>query len=298
MEKLALEFPSVRFLRDAEAAGSLDRIDAVFAEDPLPDVTVQQMKRLRWLHVTRGGANPFLTPTVKRRPITVTSSKGVHGLRFAELAIACVFALAKKLPQCWDEQRNGRWGKIFPEEVSGKTLGIIGLGTIGSELARRAKMLGMRVVAIKRRAAAKPDAVDELGTPEFLPALLSQSDFVVLSLASIPSTENMLGENELRRMKKTAFLINLTGGRVIQEAVLVRALKEGWLAGAALDAFARRPIPEDSELWRMPNVMITFGIGGFSERRWDDLLPLFARNLRLFLEDKSLPNAIDKELGY
>ena len=120
-----------------------------------------------------------------------------------------------------------------------------GLGTAGSELARKAKALGMRVVATKRTAAPKPDYVDVLGTPDFLPRLLTESDFVVLLLASVPSTFNIIGENELRMMKRSAYLINLTGGRAIEETLLVRALKEGWIAGAALDAFARQPLPED-----------------------------------------------------
>lgn len=291
-------FPSVQFLTDNEAVTQLESLDAVFTDDPLPEATVQQMKKLRWLHVTRGGANAFLTPTVKASPIVVTCSKGIHGLRFAELALASIFALAKRLPQCWEEQRSKRWGKISPEEISGKTLGIIGLGTIGSELARKAKALGMHVIATKRQAGNKPDYVDELGTPDFLPAVLSQSDFVVVSLASVPSTENILGERELRALKKTAFLINLTGARSIQEAVLIRALKEGWFAGAALDTFPRRPIPEDSELWNMPNVIMTFGIGGFSTRKWDELLPIFMQNLRFFLEGEKLNNAVDKQLGY
>jgi phosphoglycerate dehydrogenase-like enzyme len=298
LDKLVEAFPTVQFLKDAEAKAQLGWVDALFAEDPLPDAVVQQMLNLQWLQVTRGGASAFLTPTVKTRAITVTSSKGVHGLRFAELALACIFALAKRFPQCWEEQRNKRWGKIFPEELSGKTLGIVGLGTIGSELARKANALGIRVVAVKRQAASKPPYVDELGTPDSLPALLSQSDFVVISLASIPSTENILGEGELRSMKKSAFLINLTAGRAIREELLVRALKEGWFAGAALDALPTRTIAADSELWGLSNVMLSYGSGGFTTKKWDDVLPIFMQNLRLFLDGKALVNTIDKQLGY
>ena len=134
--------------------------------------------------------------------------------------------LAKKLPECIDAQKQKRWQKFAPFEIEGKTIGIVGLGTVGLELARKAKALGMRVLATKRTATAKPDYVDELGTAEFLLQLLAQSDFVVLLLASVPSTFNIIGENELRAMKKSAYLINLTGGRAIEEPLLVRALKE------------------------------------------------------------------------
>ena len=200
------------------------------------------MPNLKWLHVTRGGVNAYLTPTVKSRPIQVTGSKGIHGTVFSEFALACIFMLAKKLPECIDAQKQKRWQKLAPFEIEGKTIGIVGLGTVGLELARKAKALSMRVLATKRTATAKPDYVDELGTAEFLLQLLMQSDFVVLLLASVPSTFNIIGENELRAMKKSAYLINLTGGRAIEEPLLVRALKERWIAGAVLDAFAKQPL--------------------------------------------------------
>ena len=276
----------------------LNEVDGVFTEEALPDSLVRQLPNLKWLHVTRGGANAYLTPTIKARPIRVTGSKGIHGTAFSEFALACIFMLAKKLPECIDAQRQKKWQKLAPVEVEGQTLGIVGLGTVGSELARKAKALGMRVLATKRTATEKPDCVDELGTPEFLPQLLAQSDFVVLLLASVPSTFNIIGENELRLMKKSAYFINLTGGRAIEEQLLVRALKESWIAGAVLDAFARQPLPEDSELWSLPNVIITPRIAGIPGQKWPVLLPVFKENLRRFVAGEPLNNLVDKELGY
>lgn len=240
----------------------LRQINGVFTEEALPDDLTAKMTDLKWLHVTRGGVSVYLTADVKRRPIQVTSSKGIHGPAFSEFALACIFALAKKLPECWEGQNHKKWQKLLPEDLEGKTLGIVGLGTVGAALARKATALGFKVIATKRTATAKPDFVDEIGGPEYLPILLQRSDFVVLSLASVPTTDNIIGEKELRAMKKSAYLINLTGGRVIEEKLLARALKERWIAGAALDAFPRQPLPEDSELWRLPNVMITPRIGG------------------------------------
>jgi len=283
---------------DAIGAEQLQRIDAVFTEEPLPDTLVQRMPNLKWLHVTRGGVNTYLTPTVKSRPIQVTGSKGIHGTVFSEFALACIFMLAKKLPECIEAQRSKNWQKLTPVEVAGKTIGIVGLGTVGVELARKANALAMRVIATKRIATAKPDYVDELGTPDFLRNLLAQSDFVVLLLASVPSTFNIIGENELRLMKKSAFLINLTGGRAIEEKLLVQALKEKWIAGAVLDAFAKQPLPEDSELWSLPNVIITPRIAGITSQKWPALLPVFKENLRGFLAGEPLKNLVDKELGY
>jgi phosphoglycerate dehydrogenase-like enzyme len=276
----------------------LSQVDAVFTEEAIPDELVQRMTRLKWLHVTRGGVNVYLTPSVKARPIQVTGSKGIHGTVFSEFALASIFMLAKKLPECIEAQRQKKWQKLQPIEVEGKTVGIVGLGTVGDELARKAKALGMRVIATRRIATAKPDYVDELGTPEFLPRLLAESDYVVLLLASVPSTFNIIGEKELRLMKPSAYFINLTGGRAVEEKLLVRALKEKWFAGAVLDAFAKQPLPEDSELWTLPNVIITPRIAGITSQKWPAVLPVFRENLRRFLAGEALNNLVNKELGY
>jgi phosphoglycerate dehydrogenase-like enzyme len=197
-----------------------------------------------------------------------------------------------------EAQKQKQWRRLQPVEIEGQTIGIVGLGVAGSELARKAKALGMRVIATKRNPNDKPEYVDELGGPELLPDLLSQSDFVVLLLASVPSTFNIIGENELRIMKKSAYLINLTGGRALEKHLLVRALKEGWIAGAALDAFAKQPLPADSELWDLPNVIITPRIAGITSQKWPVLLPIFQENLRRFLAGEPLQNLVNKELGY
>ena len=276
----------------------LSQVDGVFTEETVPDEFVQRMPRLRWLHVTRGGVNAYLTPSVKARPIQVTGSKGIHGTVFSEFALACIFALAKKIPAAMAAQRQKQWQKLQPVEVAGKTVGIVGLGSVGMELARKAQGLGMRVVATKRSLVDKPSCVDQLGGPDFLPELLAQSDFVVLLLASVPSTFNIIGEKELRAMKPTAYFINLTGGRAVEEKLLVRALKEKWFAGAVLDAFANQPLPQDSELWSLPNVIVTPRIAGITSQKWPAVLPVFKENLRRFVAGMPLNNLVDKELGY
>ena len=301
MAALQREFSSCEFRHGDDASlfpQWLSQIDGVFTEEPIPDEIVQRMTNLQWLHVTRGGVNVYLTPNVKARPIQVTGSKGIHGTVFSEFALAAIFMLAKKLPQCIEAQREKKWQKLQPMEVEGKTVGIVGLGTVGDELARKAKALGMRVMATKRTVAAKPDYVDELGTPEFLPRLLAESDYVVLLLASVPSTFNIIGEKELRLMKPSAYFINLTGGRAVEEKLLLRALKEKWIAGAVLDAFAKQPLPEDSELWSLPNVVITPRIAGITSQKWHAVLPVFKENLRRFIAGEALRNVVNKELGY
>ena len=276
----------------------LSTVDGIFTEETVPDEMVRRMPRLRWLHVTRGGVNAYLTPSVKARPIQVTGSKGIHGTVFSEFALACIFTLAKKIPHAIAAQAQKTWEKLQPVEVAGKTVGIVGLGTVGLELARKARGLGMRVLATKRIPGAKPDFVDELGGPDFLPELMMQADFVVLLLASVPSTFNVIGEKELRAMKPSAYFINLTGGRAVEEKLLVRALKGKWFAGAVLDAFATQPLPQGSELWTLDNVIITPRIAGITSEKWPAVLPVFKENLRRFVNGEPLNNTVDKELGY
>jgi phosphoglycerate dehydrogenase-like enzyme len=301
LNALRREFPGCQFLTaadDAINADQLQQIDGVFTEETLPDTLIERMPNLKWLHVTRGGVHTYLTPGVKSRPVQVTGSKGIHGTVFSEFALAGIFALAKKIPECMGSQREKKWQRLTPVEVAGKTIGIVGLGTAGDELARKAKALGMRVLATKRTMTTRPAYVDQLGAPDFLPQLLAQSDFVVLLLASVPSTFNIIGETELRLMKKTAYLINLTGGKAIEEKLLVRALKEKWISGALLDAFERQPLPADSELWNLSNVIVTPRIAGIPSQKWPLLLPIFTGNLKRFLAGEPLGNVVDKELGY
>jgi phosphoglycerate dehydrogenase-like enzyme len=185
----------------------------------------------------------------------------------------------------------------MPLEISGMTLGVLGLGTIGSAVARRAKAFDMRVLGVKRIPTARPEFVDELWTPERLNDLLAESDFLVITLPSTPALFGILGLEELKLMKKSSYLINLTGAKVIKEEHLAQALKEKWIAGAVLDALPRQPLPADSELWRLSNVIITPRIAGFTPKRWQRLIPVFQNNLRKFLSGEPIP-LIDKELGY
>lgn len=276
----------------------LDQVAVIYARERFDEALLAKMPNLKWVHFSRAGVNAYITPALKERPIQVTSSIGIHGVALAELGLAAIFALAMKLAECWEAQKRKEWNTgIVTEQIAGKTLGIIGLGTIGTELARRAKGLGMRVIANKRAPGSKPDYVDELGTPEYLPKLLMLSDFVVVSVPSIPSCERMLGEQEFRSMKKSAYLINLTGGRIPEERALVKALRDGWIAGAVLNALPQQPPPKDSELWGLPNVTITPRLSG-SGHRWDLLIPIFRENLKRFMSGDPLRNLVNKELGY
>ncbi len=193
---------------DADPAW-LAEVAAVYAGAPLPAGLIQRMPRLRWIHAAWAAVGRFLNPAVMARPIQVSSSRGIHGPPFAEFALACILALGKRLPQYWHDQQNRRWAPDAAGLLAGQTVGIVGLGTVGSELAWRAKALGFRVIATRRTVTTRPDFVDELGPPEWLPTLLREADYVVLCAPDVQSTVGLLGEPELRAMKPTAYLINI-----------------------------------------------------------------------------------------
>lgn len=300
--RLVKEHPEYEF-RSGPMSESTDEMwltdaEMVFTEQNLPDETVELMGELRWIHVTRGGASSYLTPQIKARPIAVTSSRGIHGAVFSEFAFACMLMFTKRTHEYWEQRRSREVVKLPTETLSGKVVVIVGLGVIGTELARRAKCFGMRVLATKRIPEGNYDSVDELGGPDRLLEFLPQADFVVITLPAVDSTQQLIGERELQAMPAHCYLINLTGGNAIDEDVLVAALKAGSIRGAALDAYPRQPLPAYSELWSLPEVLITPRVGGIMNNHWENMLPLFEDNLRRFVEHVPLINEVDKELGY
>ena len=290
------EFPDVEFV-DGEAGGDLGSIDVLFARDPASDELIERMEKLVWLHTTSGGGSRFLTPPVRERSITVTTSTGIHGRPFTEFGIACMYGLAKKLPIVLDAQRRAVWdrGLTAMDKVGEKTVGIVGLGTVGSELARQTKALGMRVLATKRTVTATPPYVDELGPPEYLAAMLREADVLFLTLP--PRSDGLIGEAELRSMKPGSYVINLTGGRRgIDDDALIAALRDGHIAGAALNLTS--PVDPDSELWALPNVILSPGLAADDPDKWKMQRALFADNLGRFLRGEELRNVVDATQGY
>jgi D-2-hydroxyacid dehydrogenase (NADP+) len=283
--------------KDEEADWAwLAKVEVVFTDAPLPDALIHRLANLEWVQFTRGTAFELIEPALRDSDVGVSVIPTIDGVQFAEFGMGCVMLLAKQFPQFFHAQLESRWERTMPLELSGMTLGILGLGTIGSAVARKAKAFDMRVLGVKRTGVPKPEFVDELWTLEYLGDLLRQSDFLVITLSSTPAVFGLIGLEELKLMKQTAYLINLTGGKVIKEEHLVRALKERWVAGAVLDALPRQPLPPDSELWNLPNVIVTPRIAGFTPKRWQRLIPVFQENLKKFIDGQPLP-LINKALG-
>ncbi len=253
--------------------------------------------RLKWIHALTAGVENILTPEVKDSPVIVTHSAGIHAVPIAEHIMTFILSFVRRFNVYFRQQVQSRWNQIRLDELAGKTVGILGMGYVGRALAKRAKAFEMKVVALRRHPE-KPDDVDEVFPPEGLNQVLEAADFVVVCLPLTPETRGLLGEKEFRAMKKSAYLVNIARGQIVDEKALVRALQEGWIAGAGLDVFAEEPLPPESPLWRLENVIITpHQAGGtpyFNQRG----INLFAENLKRFLQGEKLVNLVDKDLGY
>lgn len=253
---------------------------------------------LRWMHSCSAGFDQLLVPEITDRGLIVTRSAQTHHIPISEWVIAFIFAAAKRFPQLWQAQKEHRWAPPESEEVGGKTVGIVGAGAIGTEVARRCTALGMRVIATKRSPAELPE-YEKVMAADRLPELLAESDYVVLATPLTTETRGMIGERELRSMKPTAFLLNIARGALIVDDDLVRALREGWIAGALLDAHQQEPLPPDSPLWDVENLFITPHASYKSPHFMERSTREFADNLERFLDGEQLRNTLrEPALGY
>lgn len=265
----------------------------------VPREVVQHASRLRWIHSTAAGVDQLLFPEVLDREILVTTSSGIHHV-LVEHVFAVLLAFSRRLHVAIRNQLQHRWERsprTIGDELAGQTLGILGLGRIGTELARLAQAFGMRVIGTKRTPGPVP-GVERVLPPERLPDVLREADAIVIALPLTPDTKGLIGEPELRMMKPTAVLINVGRGPIVQEAPLVRALREGWIGGAGLDVFEQEPLPPDSPFYGLENVIVTPHVSGASPHYMDHAVPVFCENLTLYLQGKPLHNVVDKARRY
>ena len=248
---------------------------------------------LRWAHSASAGVGASLYPEMRTSDVILTNSAGVYAPAIAETVMAVLFFFARGLDFAVRAQAERRWDKTpFDDtespvgELGEATLGIVGFGGIGHEVARRAEAMGMEVLALRRSG----------GIP--LDELLPRSDYLLLSLPETPETRGMIGAAELAKLPKGAVLVNVGRGSVLDEGALVQALRSGRLRGAGLDVFAREPLPEDSPLWATPGVLVLPHISGASPYFWTRQLDLIRDNLHRYLAGRPLRNVVDKAAGY
>jgi len=268
-----------------------------FSHDLLP-----KMQNLRWLQQWGAGADWLLRyPEAVEMDFVLTNASGVHAKPISEHILTFLLAFARGIPQSVRAQERREWlrrGRQDVFELAGKTMLLIGLGAIGKRTARMASALGMRVLGVRRHPAVDAPRVAAMFGPEHLIRVLPEADFVVLAVPLTHETQGMIGERELRAMKPTAYLVNIGRGGIIQEDALVRALQEGWIAGAGLDVFETEPLPEDSPLWGMDNVIITAHYAGVTPHYNERAMAIFLDNLQRYQAGEPMRNVVDKKLGY
>ena len=263
-------------------------------------------KRLRWIHSPAAAVHQLMFPQIVDSDIRVTNAREVHGPVVAEHVLALIFALAKKLHEAARFQQKHIWGQApmwysrpRPREIAGATLGLIGLGSIGRHVAKHASALGMRVIATRENPEKeRPEGVEVVLAASELEQLLRQSDYVVLSAPLTPATRGLINAERLAQMRPDACLINVGRGPLVDESALEEALREKKIGGAALDVFEKEPLPADSPLWDLENLLITPHTAGITEKLWERHYALIAENLRRYLAEQPLLAVVDKSKGY
>lgn len=253
---------------------------------------------LRWVHTVSAGIDRALTALPTDRNIVITNAAGVFDVPIAEMVLAYILAVAKRLPEFLSQQRAHRWHLLRLREVADLTVGIVGLGGIGTEVACRCKALGMGVLATRRQPDLGGAFADEVWGPDRLPDLLRASDFVVIALPATPETRGLIGADELALMRADAWLINVARGVIVDQPALLETLQEGRIAGAALDVFVEEPLPEDSPLWGLPNVILTPHNSWSTPAMKTREAALFLDNLERYLNGSPLRNVVDPARGY
>jgi phosphoglycerate dehydrogenase-like enzyme len=305
-------YPEPPRAEDESEEEAKERVEPILRESEVlltnpvvPDDIVELAPNLKWLQLTSAGVDRLLDAPVVRSHVKVTTASGIHATPISEYVIGAMLAFAKGFPKAFRAQEERVWRPFWPEEVEDKAVGVLGVGAIGARVVKLAKALDMRVLALRRSAERRMTgeesgiaSVDEMVPPSDLPYLLGESDYVVVALPLTPESRGMIGEAELRVMKPNAVIVNIGRGAIIDEGALVRALKEGWIAGAALDVFQQEPLSPESELWGLENVIVTPHISGGTPRYMERAVGLFCDNLRRYLAGEPLRNVVDPARGY
>ncbi len=257
---------------------------------------------LRWIQATSAGVEAFMIPELAEREITLTNFSGIHATNIADHVLALIFAFARDLKTLLDQQGRHEWPTgddgLTTFEPSGQTLGIVGLGDIGEALAQKAHGLGMRVLAYQRHPYNPPVGVERVLTGDGLPELLAESDHVALCLPLTDATRHIIGGEELGRMRRGAYLYNIGRGGLIDQEALIDALRDGRLAGAGLDVTDPEPLPADSPLWDLPNVIVTGHTAAATPKLWERGIELVVDNVRRFVAGEELRNVVNTKAGY
>ncbi len=305
LDDLRAEFPDIEFThwpeRETleEAIGDVDIYVGWINRD-----IFMAAQELKWIQSPSSGANYYVAiPEIVDSDVLLTSAVGTHSACLAESVFAMYLAFTRGIREFVLRQQKHEWslremrGQLC--ELTRSTMGLVGFGSVGRATAVRAAAFGMRVLAVDAYPEVKPEHVEALWGVDKLDDLLAQSNVVVVTVPYTPDTDHMIGEEEIAKMKPGSYLIGISRGKIIDEDALVAALRSGHLAGAALDVFAQEPLPPDSELWDVENLLITPHAAGGTQYEGEYVMAIFRENLRRFLnDDLPLRNQVDKQLGW
>jgi phosphoglycerate dehydrogenase-like enzyme len=257
-------------------------------------------KELRWIQYTAAGVENILWPELVESPVVLTNMQRIYAPAISETVIGLLLALTRGIPRYSIQTRDHVW-KPVPDlvEISELTMGIAGMGGIGTETAYRAHYgFRMKVLGVDPKPLPKPRFVAELHSVDWLPEMARQADVLVSAAPHTPVSEGMFNEAVFKAMKPSAYFINVSRGKLVDTPALIRALEEGWIAGAGLDVAYREPLPPDDPLWGAPNVLITCHSSGHSPRTVGRQMDLFTENVRRYMQGLPLLNVVDKKRGY
>lgn len=285
--------------RNPEFNALLARAEVIYGLR-FPGNLIARAPGLRWIQHMGTGVNAILADDIVNSQVIVTNISTLRAVPMSEWTFWLIMMLAKQARFLVRNQQEKKWQRFNHILLHSKTLGIVGLGRIGKGVARLGRAFGMKVIATRRSAPgkARPKYIDRMIEKELLPELLAESDFVVLCVPATPETYKLIGEVELKTMKPTAYLINVGRGSAVDDDALIRALKEHWIAGAALDAYKTEPVPSDSRLWDLPNLIISPHVGGAMENADGKSTEFFCENLRRYVSGKRLRDVVNKRRGY
>ena len=293
-----IEVTAVSYLDKQKIAEQLIYAD-IISGVPWVIPSIKNAKKLKWIHTFSAGMDRVLTPEVLKSKIMLSNSSGIHAIPIAEHVLGFMLIFTRRFYETFQKQQKKIWEKNQNiTELRGKTLLVVGLGNIGTEIARTASCLGMNVLGVKQNVKNKPSFVSKAYTINQLDNVLPKADFVVISLPLTPNTKHLFNINKFKKMKKSAVIMNIGRGPLIKETDLILALEKKIIAGAGLDVTEVEPLSKESKLWNMENVIITPHHSGWSEKYMDRAIDRFVLNLKAYIAGKPLPNLVDKKRGY
>lgn len=266
-----------------------------FGNRPFPRQVILEAPRLKWVQLASAGVD-HITPFDPER-LVVTNASGIHGDTMAEFVIATLLRWTWDFPRLVRQHRDRTWERYFVPGLAGRTMGVLGLGHVGTTIGRRAAAFGMRVHGT-RRSGRPVEGIERVYGPDRTDTVLAESDVVVISLPLTAMTRGGIGTAQLRCLKPTAYLINVSRGGIVDEPALIDLLEQGAIAGAVLDVFQQEPLPPDSRFWSLPNTLVTPHISSEFERWPDAVARKFVRNLTRWIRREPLEKVVDPVAGY